>query len=127
MKVAGTRATVSIRQWKAVLLVLVLVPVLAALHLWALSNWHRYAGAGHGTLAVTLGEADRDSRLPVTAMGPDSPFAKAGVKPGDSIVFDRHGDALRKLGTGSPTAPVKCSRSSPTPRAWRNPYSIPTC
>jgi len=78
---------------------LVLVPALAVLHLWALSNWHRYAGAGHGTLAVTLGEADRDSRLPITAMRPDSPFVTAGVHPGDSLVFDRHGDALRSLGT----------------------------
>jgi hypothetical protein len=88
---------VSTAQWKAVLLVL--VPALAALHLWALGNWHRYVGAGHGTLAVTLGEADRDSRLPIRAMGPDSPLAKAGVQRGDSILFDRHGDALRSLGT----------------------------
>jgi hypothetical protein len=124
MSAPSAAAVVSITRWKSLLLVL--VPVLAGLHLWALTNWHRYAAPnGRGTLALTLGEADREFRLPIESMAADSPLARVGAKPGDRIVFDRHGDALRQLGIDE-TIGVTLFTGARTEHAFVTPVAVST-
>jgi len=86
------------RLWKACLLLL--VPILAVLHIWSLTTWYRYAvPEGRATLGVNLGNPARGGRLPIVAMDASSPLAGVGANLGDVLVFDRSGDAQRRLGT----------------------------
>jgi len=52
-----------------------------------------------GTLAVSLGPAAGGGRRPIDALHANSPLAAEGARSGDLLIFDRNGDALRKLGT----------------------------
>jgi hypothetical protein len=91
-------AALGTRLWKAFLLLL--VPILAALQIWSLTTWNRYAvPEGRATLGVTLGDPARGSRLPIVAMRPASPLAGVGANLGDVLVFDRSGDSERRVGT----------------------------
>ena len=91
-------SALAIRLWKACLLLL--VPIIAVLHIWSLTPWYRYAvPEGRATLGVNLGNPARGGRLPIVAMDASSPLAGVGANLGDVLVFDRSGDAERRLGT----------------------------
>lgn len=98
MQLRMTSPGVSVAVWRGTLLIV--VTILAALQLWALTNWRRFdAMPDSGTLAVSLGPAAGGGRRPIEALGANSPLAAEGARPGDLLTFDRNGDALRKLGT----------------------------
>ncbi len=89
---------VSVAVWRGTLLVV--VAILAALQVWSLTNWRRFdAMPDSGTLAVSLGPVAGGGRRPIEARDANSPLAAEGARSGELLLFDRNGDALRKLGT----------------------------
>jgi signal transduction histidine kinase/DNA-binding response OmpR family regulator/HPt (histidine-containing phosphotransfer) domain-containing protein len=94
-----TKAILSNLQYKILMLTLVLV--FGVLDFWASSYWQRKA-APHiaAELGVTFGVPNRESRLPIEQMKPESPLFKAGAKIGDHVVFDHVGDQSRLLAMG---------------------------
>ena len=107
-------AALGTRLWKAFLLLL--VPILAALQIWSLTTWYRYAvPEGRATLGVTLGDPARGGRLSIVAMDAASPLAGVGANLGDVLVFDRSGDAAIR----GRVSFLLCRRQT-----WRSPQSM---
>ena len=82
--------------WKLLLLALALV--CTALNLWPLAHWERgMTPQTTGTLGAQVGPADHQGWQRITGLAGDSPFAAAGVRVGDALVFDRFGDGYNEL------------------------------
>ena len=78
----GMRAR-RIRFWKFVLLALCLGG--AALNLWSMANWHRYAVPENaGGMGVSLGPSEGNVRVIVT-LKPESDLAQQGAKEGGKM------------------------------------------
>ena len=102
----------SVSQWKALLLAFCLCS--AGLNLWSNVYWQRFFLLGmSGTLPMELGALDRDYHYPIRTLAPQSELARAGAKPGDTLVFDRPGDASRAMATGEAIGVVWYSSGQP--------------
>ncbi|MBC3833409.1 response regulator [Undibacterium amnicola] len=91
-----TKALLTNLQFKILMLTLVLV--FGVLDFWASSYWQRSAAPNIAAeLGVTFSAPDRQYRLPIEHLKPDSPLYKAGARVGDHLVFDHIGDESRLL------------------------------
>ncbi|MES2151173.1 MAG: hypothetical protein V4508_15440 [Pseudomonadota bacterium] len=94
-----TKATRPHASWKAVLISIWLA--ILALNIWA--NLHvgrRVDPQQAGTIAAVFGPPDQLYRLPILALGADSPLLALGAKPGDRLVFDHASDVRRDFAVG---------------------------
>lgn len=80
---------------------LTLVAVFGVLDLWASSYWQSKA-VPHiaAELGATFGTPNRDYRLPIEQLKPESPLSHLGAKLGDHVKFDHVGDQARLLTLG---------------------------
>ena len=93
------RLLLSVSQWKCLLLAMLLC--CAGLNLWVDFHWGGAAVPGvAGLLPVSLGDPDRDYRLPILRLAAGSSLLQAGARPGDTLVFDRAGDIRRNMAVG---------------------------
>jgi len=83
-------------QFKTLMISLVLI--FGVLNIWASTQWERAAApAVAAELGVVFGAADKNYRLPIEKLNPNSPLALAGAKLGDHVVFENSGDDGRLL------------------------------
>jgi len=91
-----TKALLTNLQFKILMLTLVLA--FGVLDIWASSYWQRSAAPSVAAeLGATFLAPDRQYRLPIEHLKPDSPLYKAGARIGDHVVFDHIGDESRLL------------------------------
>jgi len=96
----STSPPASAKRWKIGLLAL--AAIVAALNLWALSNWQRVLVPGvRGTLLAGIDPAvEAGGWQRITKLAPGSPLQASGVAVGDAVRFQYRGEAwLRRFGT----------------------------
>ncbi|MFC0348887.1 ATP-binding protein [Undibacterium danionis] len=77
---------------------LTLIVLLSVLNIWANSRWqHMVTRQITAELGANFGTPNREHRLPIVGLNPESHLAKAGAKIGDHVVFDHVGDQSRYL------------------------------
>jgi signal transduction histidine kinase/FixJ family two-component response regulator/HPt (histidine-containing phosphotransfer) domain-containing protein len=91
-----TKAILSNLQYK--MLMLTLLAVFGVLDLWASSFWQN-KGVPHiaAELGATFGAPNRDYRLPIEQLKPESSLSALGAQRGDLVKFDHVGDQARLL------------------------------
>ncbi|MBC3807230.1 response regulator [Undibacterium seohonense] len=91
-----TKAILSNLQYK--MLMLTLLAVFGVLDLWASSFWQN-KGVPHiaAEIGATFGAPNRDYRLPIEQLKPESSLSALGAQRGDLVKFDHVGDQARLL------------------------------